>query len=148
MWMILQRVSRASVRVAGRSVAEIGPGILALVGIERSDDRSLVEPAALKLAQLRIFPDDDGRMNHSLLDTGGACLVVSQFTLAASVDRGRRPSFDAAAPAAQAEPLVEELAEHLSRLGVEVATGCFGDQMEVELVNEGPVTFVLEVGAR
>lgn len=148
MRMILQRVSRASVRIAGRSVAEIGPGIVALVGIERSDDRTLVEPAALKLAQLRIFPDDDGKMNHSLLDTGGACLVVSQFTLAASVDRGRRPSFDAAAPAAQAEPLVEELAEHLSRLGVEVATGSFGAHMEVELVNEGPVTFVVEVRAR
>lgn len=146
MRLILQRVTRAKVRVGGTTVGEIGHGILALVGVQRSDDRAVVDPAARKLAQLRIFPDDDGRMNHSLLDTGGACLVVSQFTLAASVDRGRRPSFDDAASAVQAEPLVDALIDRLAELGVEVASGSFGEDMEVELINDGPVTFVVEVG--
>jgi len=115
-----------------------------LVGIEKGDGVAEVEKSALKLAELRIFEDENRKMNLSLLEIGGSCLVVSQFTLAASLKKGRRPSFDRAASATPAESLVDLLVERLTSKGVSVSTGRFGAYMEVELVNDGPVTFVLE----
>ena len=145
MRLILQRVRRAEVRVDGAVVGSIGRGMLVLAGVERSDDATRVQRAVDKLVTLRIFDDDRGRMNLDAAAAGGAFLVVSQFTLAASLKRGRRPSFDAAAPGEVAEPLVEALARGLAERGFEVATGRFGAHMAVELVNDGPVTFVLEI---
>ena len=146
MRLILQRVANAEVRVEGQVVAAIGPGILALVGIEKSDTLATAEMAARKVSQLRIFGDAEGKMNRSLLETRGSCLVVSQFTLAASLDRGRRPSFDGAAGAVEAEPLVLQLVENLKTLGIRnVESGVFGATMEVHLVNDGPVSFVLDL---
>jgi D-tyrosyl-tRNA(Tyr) deacylase len=145
MRLVLQRVARASVTVAGEVVGAIGAGMLALVGVERGDDEATVDRAVEKLAELRIFEDASGKMNLAAGDAGSALLVVSQFTLAASLARGRRPSFDAAAPADQAEPLIESLVAGLRRRGLEVAAGRFGALMEVALVNDGPVTFVLDV---
>ena len=141
---VVQRVSRAAVRVEGRTVGEIGPGMLVLLGVMRGDHAGLVERLAARVARLRFFPDDAGRMNHSAVDQGLAALVVSQFTLAADGRKGRRPSFDRAAPPEVAEPLYRAFAERLEVLGVPTACGVFGAMMEVELVNDGPVTFVLE----
>lgn len=146
MRIVLQRVARAAVHVDGAAVGEIGRGLLALVGVERGDGADEVARAAQRVAELRVFEDGDGRMNHDLAAAGGAVLVVSQFTLAADLSRGRRPSFGAAAPPETAEPLVAEFADALRRRGLEVATGRFGARMRVELVNDGPVTFVLDVG--
>ncbi len=145
MRLLLQRVSRAEVRVAGERVAAIGRGLLVLVGVERGDGPPQATRAAVKLGGLRVFEDDGGRMNLDAAAVGGAFLVVSQFTLAGSLDRGRRPSFDGAAPGEEAEPLVDELVAELRRAGHPVETGRFGASMEVELVNQGPVTFLLEV---
>lgn len=145
MRIVLQRVSRAAVAVDGEVVGEIGRGILALVGVERGDALATAEAAAEKLAGLRVFPDGEGRMNLDARQAGGAFLVVSQFTLAGSLARGRRPSFDDAAPPETAAPLVEALVAALRRRGETVATGRFRAHMEVRLVNDGPVTFVLEV---
>ena len=146
MRIILQRVRNAEVRVDGQIVGSIGAGILALVGITKSDTLATAEMAARKISQLRILADAEGKMNRSLLDTGGSCMVVSQFTLAASLDRGRRPSFDSAAARAEAEPLVSFLIESLGTLGIRnIESGVFGATMEVHLVNDGPVTFVLDV---
>lgn len=144
MRLILQRVSRASVRVDGEVISSIAAGLLVLVGIEKGDGVAEVEKSARKLAELRIFEDESRKMNLSLLEIAGSCLVVSQFTLAASLKKGRRPSFDKAASATQAESLVDLLVERLTSKGVSVSTGRFGAHMEVELVNDGPVTFVLE----
>ena len=144
MRLILQRVSRAAVRVDGGVVAQIGRGILVLAGVEKGDTRDQVDSAIKKLSGLRIFEDEAGRMNLDSKAIGGAFLVVSQFTLAGSLAKGRRPSFDRAAPAEDAEPLVEALAVGLRNEGFEVATGSFGAHMEVELVNDGPVTFIFE----
>jgi D-aminoacyl-tRNA deacylase len=146
--LVLQRVESASVEAGGATVASIGHGILALVGIERGDDASTAARAVEKLAELRIFADPAGKMNLSAREAGAELLVVSQFTLAASLDRGRRPSFDAAAPPAEAEPLVESLIAGLRQRGFRVASGRFGAHMRVSLVNDGPVTFILEVPAR
>jgi D-tyrosyl-tRNA(Tyr) deacylase len=143
--IVLQRVKRASVRVAGDEVAGIGPGLLVLVGIEESDGEEVVRSAAAKLAGLRIFPDDDGKMNLSVLDIEGEVLVVSQFTLLGDATRGRRPSFTAAAAPDVAAPLIDYMVEELCRTGVPTRTGVFGATMEVELVNDGPVTLVLDV---
>jgi len=143
--VVLQRVKRASVRVAGDEVAAIGPGLLLLVGIEASDGEEVVRSAVAKLAGLRIFPDDDGKMNHSVLDTEGEVLVVSQFTLLGDMTRGRRPSFTAAAAPDVAAPLIDYMVEELRRTGVPTRTGVFGASMEVELVNDGPVTLLLDV---
>jgi D-tyrosyl-tRNA(Tyr) deacylase len=144
--ILLQRVSRAAVRVGGETVGEIGRGLLVLVGVERGDGLAEAAAAGRKLAGLRLFEDAQGRMNVAAAAAGGAFLVVSQFTLAGDpLRKGRRPSFDQAAPPAQAEPLVEALAAELARRGLEVASGRFGAKMEVELVNEGPVTFVVDV---
>jgi len=145
MRLILQRVKAASVEVAGERVASIGQGILVLAGIEKGDGVDQVIRAADKLAGLRIFEDDEGRMNLDTSMVNGAILLVSQFTLAGSLAKGRRPSFDGAAPATQAEPLVEALASRLRESGIDVETGRFGARMEVQLVNDGPVTFVLDV---
>lgn len=144
MRLVLQRVSSASVKVAGEVVGEIGRGLLVLVGIERGDGPPQVRAAAEKLAGLRVFEDDAGRMNLDLAAVGGAFLVVSQFTLAGSVARGRRPSFDHAAPPAEAEPLVDALVTELRNRGFRVETGRFRAMMEVALVNDGPVTLVAD----
>lgn len=141
---VVQRVSSARVRVGGRSVAEIGSGMLVLLGVLRGDDVEHAERLAERIARFRFFPDEAGRMNRSALELGLAALVVSQFTLAADGRKGRRPSFDRAAPPELAEPLYEHFLAHLRALGLPVASGSFGAMMQVELVNEGPVTFVLE----
>jgi D-tyrosyl-tRNA(Tyr) deacylase len=141
---VIQRVLRASVAVDGETIASIGPGLLLLVGVEEGDDEATARRIADKCAELRIFSDEDGRFNLSLLDAGGAALVVSQFTLLADLRRGRRPSFDAAARPATAEPLVAAFAAQLASLGVATQTGRFGAGMDVELVNHGPVTIVLD----
>ena len=145
MRLVLQRVASARVEVDGEPVGEIGRGILALVGVEKEDGPATVEKAVEKLAELRLFEDSGGKMNLSALETGAALLVVSQFTLAASLARGRRPSFDSAAAPSVAEPLIESLVAGLRRRGLEVATGRFGARMQVALVNAGPVTFVLDL---
>jgi D-tyrosyl-tRNA(Tyr) deacylase len=144
MRLVLQRVSSASVTVSGEVVGEIGRGLLVLVGIERGDGPPQVRAAAEKLAGLRVFEDAAGRMDLDLAAVGGAFLVVSQFTLAGSLARGRRPSFDRAAPPAEAEPLVEALVADLRGRGFRVETGRFRATMEVALVNDGPVTLVAD----
>lgn len=142
---VVQRVTRAAVRVDGETVGEIGRGLLVLVGAAAGDGPADAAALAEKLAGLRIFPDDEGLMNRSVVEAGGAVLVVSQFTLYGDVRRGRRPSFTAAAPPEAAEPLVGLVAEGLQQAGVPCATGRFRAHMEVELLNDGPVTLVLEV---
>ena len=144
MKMVIQRVSRAEVRVGGTVVGAIGRGLVVLAGFGRDDTEVQVERAALRLSTLRVFEDEDGKMNRGLDEVGGAVLAVSQFTLAASIHKGRRPGFDRAMPGAQAEPLFDLLIRRLEELGVEVQTGVFGALMEVELVNDGPVTLIWE----
>jgi len=146
MRIVLQRVSRASVSVDGETVAEIGPGLLLLAGVAEGDAPAEAKRAARKCAEMRIFPDGEGRFSRSLLDTGGEALVVSQFTLLADVRRGRRPSFDGAARPEVAEPLVEAFAQALREAGVPTQTGRFGAKMDVALVNDGPVTVVIDSG--
>jgi D-tyrosyl-tRNA(Tyr) deacylase len=141
---VVQRVKRAEVRVGGATVATCAAGLVVLLGIAAEDGQDDAERLATKVARLRIFPDEAGRFDRSLLDTGGEALVVSQFTLLADTRKGRRPSFTAAAAPDVAEPLVERFAEALRALGVDVGTGAFGERMEVELVNDGPVTIVLD----
>jgi len=141
---VAQRVSRARVRVAGAVVAEMQAGLLALVGVGHDDDANAARALAEKLVHLRVLADERGAMNRSLLDAGGTLGVVSQFTLMADTRKGRRPSFDAAARPEHAEPLVAELVAHARSLGVTVVTGIFRADMEVELVNEGPVTLILD----
>jgi D-tyrosyl-tRNA(Tyr) deacylase len=143
--IVLQRVSEASVTVDDEVVAAIGDGYVALVGIEPGDDAVDIGAAADKITGLRLFADDTGLMNRSILETGGEILVVSQFTLLADVRRGRRPSFTGAAGPEAAAPLLDELAGRLSGNGVPTRSGRFGARMAVSLVNEGPVTLVLEV---
>jgi len=145
MRLILQRVSSASVEVEGETVGAIDRGLLVLVGVERADGGAQVARAIEKLATLRLFADGSGRMNLDAGAAGGAFLVVSQFTLAASLARGRRPSFDRAAPPETAEPLVQQLVAGLAARGFRTAQGRFGALMQVRLVNDGPVTFVLDV---
>jgi len=143
--LVVQRVSRASVRVDGRMVGEIGRGFLVLFGAEVGDASPAAEEAARKVAGLRVFDDDAGKMNLALVDVGGAVLAVSQFTLAADLSRGRRPGFDRALRGPDAEPLYERFVAALRAQGLTVATGVFGASMDVELVNEGPATFLLDV---
>lgn len=145
MRLILQRVLRAAVDVGSERVGEIGPGLLVLAGIERGDGSAEVERAAAKIRHLRIFEDDSGKMNLDVAQADGGVLLVSQFTLLASTDRGRRPSFERAAPPEVAEPLVAALAAALGAFGLEVATGRFGAHMQVSLVNDGPVTIDLDL---
>lgn len=145
MRLVIQRVSSASVKVAGETVGAIDRGLLVLVGIERGDRPEAVRAAAEKLAGLRVFEDDAGKMNLALAEVGGEVLAVSQFTLSADLSRGRRPGFDRAMPADQARALYEHFCRALELSGVPVSTGIFGATMEVELVNDGPATFLLEV---
>jgi D-aminoacyl-tRNA deacylase len=140
--MVVQRVSRASVRVGGETVGSIGAGLTVLVGVEAGDTAEQAERAAHRLATLRVFEDEAGHMNRGLDEVGGAILLVSQFTLAGSIRKGRRPDFVGAARPEDAEPLCDALAAALRNRGVTVATGVFRTHMEVELVNDGPVTFV------
>ncbi len=144
MKVVLQRVSRASVSVDEEMVASIGRGLLLLVGVAPEDGEEEARRLAGKCAELRVFSDAEGKFNHSLLDVGGEALVVSQFTLLADVRRGRRPSFTGAASPELAEPLVEAFARALRDAGAPAQTGRFGARMEVELVNDGPVTIVLD----
>ncbi|MFZ5854936.1 MAG: D-aminoacyl-tRNA deacylase [Chloroflexota bacterium] len=144
---LLQRVSRAEVRVAGQPIGRIGPGLLILLGVGPTDVPELAVDLARKIAELRIFPDQAGRTNRSLLEVGGEALVVSQFTLFADTRRGRRPGFTGAAPPAQAEALYEVFCDALAAHGVRVARGRFGAEMEVELVNAGPFTIWLDTAA-
>jgi D-tyrosyl-tRNA(Tyr) deacylase len=141
---VVQRVSAARVVVAGEVVGEIGAGLCILLGVGREDGEAEAKRLAGRVARLRIFENEDGRFDRSLLDVGGEALVVSQFTLIADTSKGNRPSFTAAAPPEQAEPLYEVFCAALRELGVGVATGRFGARMAVELVNDGPVTIVLD----
>jgi D-tyrosyl-tRNA(Tyr) deacylase len=141
---LIQRVSRASVTVDGKVVGDIGQGLLVLLGVGLEDGEAQVKTVADKIVHLRIFGDDEGKMNRSLLDSGGEVLVVSQFTLYADTRRGRRPSFTDAAPPSIAEPLVERFKAVIADYGLRVADGIFGAYMEVELVNSGPVTILLD----
>lgn len=142
MKLVIQRVSRASVRVDGETVGAIGAGLLVLAGLEHDDGEDEVEKAARRIATLRVFSDEDGRMNRGLDEIGGKVLAVSQFTLAGSIRKGRRPSFDGAMPGHLAEPLFQRFVELVRGHGIDVETGIFGAMMEVELVNDGPVTLL------
>lgn len=144
---VLQRVSGASVSVEGQLVGEVGRGLMVLLGVMKGDSASVGQRLAERVARFRCFPDAEGRMNLSALDEGLSVLVVSQFTLAADGRKGRRPSFDQAAAPADAEPLYEDFVGHLRGLGLDVATGRFGAMMQVQLTNDGPVTFVFEESA-
>ena len=140
---VVQRVARAAVRVDGRAVGEIEAGLLVLLGVAVGDRGADADALAGKVARLRIFENDEGRFDRSVLDSGGAALVVSQFTLIAETAKGNRPSFSGAAAPEQAERLYRRFCAALRELGVPVAQGVFGARMEVELVNDGPVTIVL-----
>jgi D-tyrosyl-tRNA(Tyr) deacylase len=144
MRVVCQRVTEARVRVGGEVRGEIGPGLVALVGIARGDDSAAVLRLAAKVARLRIFEGDDARFDLSVLDTAGSVLSVSQFTLLGDTSKGNRPSFTDAAPPEEAEPLWVEFCAALEAEGVPVARGVFGARMDVELVNAGPVTIVLD----
>lgn len=141
---LVQRVAEASVTVDGAVIGQIGPGLLILACGMAGDTNETAAKLAQKIAKLRIFADEDGRMNRSLLDTGGAALVVSQFTLAADTSRGNRPGFSAAAPPDQGEPLVRHFADTLASFGIEIAHGQFGADMAVSLINDGPVTIWMD----
>jgi D-aminoacyl-tRNA deacylase len=145
---LLQRTTSARVKVDGSVVGEVGRGLVVLLGVGPGDDAAVADGLARRITELRIFDDDAGRTNLSLTDVGGAALVVSQFTLYADTRRGRRPGFTGAAPPGLAERLYLRFAEALRALGVEVATGRFGDFMEVELVNDGPFTIWLDTAER
>jgi D-tyrosyl-tRNA(Tyr) deacylase len=141
---VVQRVSRARVVVEGQVRGEIGAGLVVLLGVGRGDTIERAAYLAEKIVHLRIFDDDQGKMNRSLAETGGAALVVSQFTLYGDVRKGRRPGFEQAAPPEEATRLYEELVRCLRALGVRVETGVFGARMAVELTNDGPVTILLD----
>lgn len=144
MRVVIQRVKEAHVDVAGATVGAIRTGLLVLIGVTSSDDRQDAEYLADKIVQLRIFPDDLKRMNRSILEVGGQLLVISQFTLYGDCRKGRRPSFDAAAPPEQAKTLYDYFVERLRLSNTIVETGVFQAEMDVYLVNDGPVTFVLD----
>jgi D-tyrosyl-tRNA(Tyr) deacylase len=143
---VVQRTSRASVRVAGAVIGEIGAGLLVLLGVGPGDDDAVAERLAARIATLRIFPDAGRRMNLDLVQTGGAVLLISQFTLCADTSNGHRPSFMRAAPPDQAQRLCDAFASALRARNLPVSTGEFGAHMDVELVNDGPVTLVLTSG--
>jgi D-tyrosyl-tRNA(Tyr) deacylase len=145
---LLQRTTGAEVRVEGETVGEIGPGLVILLGVGPDDTEVVADALARRAAELRIFRDDEGRTNRSLLDVGGAALVVSQFTLFADTRRGRRPGFTGAAPPDLAERLYLRFTAALTDLGVVVARGRFGAEMAVELVNDGPFTIWLDTDER
>jgi D-aminoacyl-tRNA deacylase len=143
---VLQRVRRASVTVASEVVGQIEQGLLILLGVHRTDTPEQASKLADKIAGLRVFEDADGKMNVGVQDVGGSILVVSQFTLYGNCEKGRRPSFVEAAVPEMAEPLYQQFANNLRAYGIPVATGRFGADMQVELVNDGPVTLILETG--
>lgn len=147
MKLVIQRVSEAEVRVGDESVGRIGRGFLVLIGAEKGDDNATADEAARKVAGLRVFNDENGKMNLDLAAVGGSVLVVSQFTLGADLSRGRRPGFERALAGDAARPLYERFVEALRRRGVPVETGRFGAMMRVSLVNDGPATFLLETGS-
>lgn len=142
---VVQRVTEASVTVDGEVIGSIGPGLCVLVGVTHRDTDREAAKLADRLAKLRIFRDDDGKMNRSVLDVGGAALVISQFTLYADTRRGNRPGYSDAAPPDQAAPLVEAVADGLAAKGLTVAQGRFGADMDVRILNQGPVTITLDV---
>ncbi len=144
MRVVLQRVTSASVEIDGETTGEIGPGLVLLLGIAKEDTQRDVEYVVDKCAGLRIFGDENGKMNRSLMDVAGEVLLISQFTLFGDTRKGRRPSFEGAASPDLAEPLYELAVERLKEKGIRVATGRFGAFMEVELVNDGPVTLTVE----
>lgn len=141
---IIQRVRQAEVCVEGETTGRIDDGLLVFLGVGEGDDEGDMEYLIDKIVHLRIFADDDGKMNRSLLDVGGQMLVVSQFTLYADTSRGRRPSFVQAMDPGPAEKMYEQFVEEVSELGIEVETGVFGKMMDVELLNDGPVTIALD----
>lgn len=145
MKLVIQRVSEAQVRVRGESVARIGRGFLVLVGAEQGDRPEAADEAARRVAGLRVFNDENGKMNLDLAAVGGSVLVVSQFTLGADLSRGRRPGFERALPGEAARPLYERFVAALEASGVPVSTGVFGEMMQVSLVNDGPATFLLDI---
>ncbi|HMA33761.1 MAG TPA: D-aminoacyl-tRNA deacylase [Chloroflexia bacterium] len=145
---LIQRVREAAVTVAGQEVGRIGPGLLVLLGVGHADTPADLDYLVPKIAHLRIFEDTEGKMNRSLIEVGGAVLLVSQFTLYADTRKGRRPSFTAAAPPALATPLVDACAAAFRALGLPVATGRFGADMQVALINDGPVTLWLDSAER
>lgn len=144
MKIILQRVTRASVVIKGERIAAISKGLLVLFGVEKHDDEKKVIFLAEKILNLRVFPDGKGKMNLSCIDICGEILVVSQFTLAGDCSRGRRPGFDNAAPPDVAQLLYQKFVQQISKSRLKIATGKFGVDMQVELINDGPVTFTLE----
>jgi D-tyrosyl-tRNA(Tyr) deacylase len=144
MKIVLQRVSEASVSVNGKVVGRIGRGVCLLVGIEKGDEEEDASYLARKAAEMRIFPDDEGKMNRSLIDVSGEALAVSQFTLAGSVQKGRRPSFDKAEEPVRADRIFRFFVEQLKQTGLKVETGIFQAMMKVRLINDGPVTFILQ----
>lgn len=141
---LLQRVTRGSVSVGGNVIGETGPGLVVLACAMQGDTAENVEATAKKIVNLRIFKDDKGRMNRSLLDTGGSALIISQFTLAADTTRGNRPGFSAAAPPEEGEHLYNLLCKTIADYGVAVAKGQFGADMKISLINDGPVTIMVE----
>jgi D-tyrosyl-tRNA(Tyr) deacylase len=141
---VVQRVSSAGVHIDGAVYSSIGGGLLVLLGIEKGDSEEKARSLASKITELRIFEDDQAKMNRSVTEVRGAILVVSQFTLAGDCSRGRRPSFDRAARPEEARPLYEVFVEQIRSLGIPVETGVFQAMMDVELTNNGPVTFILE----
>jgi D-tyrosyl-tRNA(Tyr) deacylase len=145
---LIQRVSSGSVAVDGIEHGRIGPGLVVLIGVARDDDANAARALAAKCARLRIFDDEQGKMNRALLDTGGAALVVSQFTLCADTDHGLRPSFTPAAPPEPARELYEQFVRELGQLGVTTTTGVFGARMLVRIDNDGPVTFMLDTAGK
>ena len=144
MRVVLQRVSSASVRVDGNVIGDIGPGLVLLIGIHRNDTDEDMHYVMDKCVHLRIFSDETGKMNHSVLDMGGELLVVSQFTLYGDTRKGRKPGFDQAGRPDMAEPLYERAVARLRDHGLQVATGRFGADMQVDLINDGPVTLIIE----
>ena len=141
---VIQRVSSASVTVSSEITGEIGPGLLVFLGIHRDDGDQEIQWMAEKVSNLRIFDDEAGKMNHSLIDTGGAMLVVSQFTLYGDCRKGRRPGYSAAAPPEHANALYQRFIAHVAKSGIETASGKFQAHMDVNLVNDGPVTLLLD----
>ena len=146
MKVLIQRVKNASVTIDGSLYSEIGKGILALVGIEKGDSQEQIIKAAKKVVNLRIFPDENDKMNLSLADVQGEMLIVSQFTLCGDCTKGTRPSFDKSAPPDIANELYEKFIEEVKSYGIKIGHGKFGAMMDVALINDGPVTFMVEVG--
>ena len=145
MKVLIQRVKKASVTIDNELYSRIGNGILALVGIEKGDTIEEVEKSAKKIANLRIFPDENDKMNKSLIDINGEMLIVSQFTLCGDCKKGTRPSFDKSAPPEIANKLYEDFITEIQKYGIKTGTGKFGAMMDVELINDGPVTFIIEI---